>query len=150
MDAIVRSAFVYIALIAIFRVTGKRSLSQITTFDFILLLIISEATQSALVGTDSSITNAMLVILTLIGLDVALGLWKERSPRMATIVDGHPLLLIEDGRLHRDRMQKERVDEAEIMQAAREQRGLERLDQIKHAVLEQHGAISIIAKDGRG
>src|SRR5687767_13514252 len=132
MDSILRSTFVYIALIAIFRVTGKRSLAQITTFDFILLLIISEATQDALIGTDSSITNAMLVILTLIGLDVALGLWKEKSPRMSKIVDGHPLILIENGELHRDRMKKERVDEAEILQAARELRGLERLDQIKH------------------
>jgi uncharacterized membrane protein YcaP (DUF421 family) len=147
MESILRSTVVYIALIAIFRLTGKRSLAQITTFDFILLLIVSEATQQALIGEDYSITNAVLVILTLLGIDVALGVWKERSDAIAKIIDGQPLILIEDGRLHRDRMKKERIDEAEILQAARELCGLERLDQIKHAVLEQHGAITIIPRE---
>ena len=146
MEAILRSTAVYITLIAIFRLTGKRSLAQITTFDFILLLIVSEATQQALIGEDGSITNALLVILTLLGLDVALGLWKVRSEKVARLVDGLPLVLIEDGRLHQDRMKRERIDEAEILQAARELQGLERLDQIKYAVLEQHGAITIVPR----
>lgn len=146
MEAILRSTIVYIALIAIFRLTGKRSLAQITTFDFILLLIVSEATQQALIGQDGSITNALLVILTLLGLDVALGRWKVRSERVARVIDGLPLVLIEDGKLHEDRMKRERIDEAEILQAARELRGLERLEQIKYAVLEQHGAITIVPR----
>ena len=146
MEAILRSTFVYIALIAIFRLTGKRSLAQITTFDFILLLIVSEATQQALIGEDGSITNALLVILTLLGLDVALGLWKVRSEKVARVIDGLPLVLIEDGRMHADRMKRERIDAAEILQAARELQGLERLDQIKYAVLEQHGAITIVPR----
>jgi uncharacterized membrane protein YcaP (DUF421 family) len=148
MDAILQSTCVYIVLIAIFRLTGKRTLAQITTFDFILLLIISEATQAALIGQDDSVTGAVLVILTLIGLDLGLGVWKQHSPAISKLIDGRPLILIQDGHLHRDRMERERIDEAEILQAARESRGLERLDQIKHAVLEQHGTITIIAKDG--
>ena len=146
MEAILRSTAVYITLIAIFRLTGKRSLAQITTFDFILLLIVSEATQQALIGEDGSITNALLVILTLLGLDVALGRWKVRSESVARLIDGLPLVLIEDGRLHEDRMKRERIDEAEILQAARELQGLERLEQIKYAVLEQHGAITIVPR----
>jgi len=148
MDAILQSTCVYVILIVIFRLTGKRTLAQITTFDFILLLIVSEATQAALIGQDESVTGAVLVILTLVGLDLGLGVWKQRSPTVSKLIDGRPLILIQDGHLHRDRMERERIDEAEILQAARESRGLERLDQIKHAVLEQHGTITIVSKDG--
>ena len=147
MDAILRSTLIYIALIVIFRLTGKRSLAQITTFDMVLLLIISEATQQALVGQDYSVTNALLVILTLVGLDVGLGFWKQHSVTVAKALDGLPILLVQDGEMHRDRMDKERVDEGEILQAAREAHGLERMEEIKHAVLEQNGGISIVPRE---
>ena len=147
MHSILRSACVYIALILIFRLTGKRSLAQITTFDMVLLLIISEATQEALIGQDNSITNALLVILTLIGLDLGLGFWKQHSTAVAKMLDGLPILLVQDGELHRDRMDLERVDEGEILQAAREAHGLERMEEIKHAVLEQNGGISIVPRE---
>jgi uncharacterized membrane protein YcaP (DUF421 family) len=147
VDAILRSTLIYIALIVIFRLTGKRSLAQITTFDMVLLLIISEATQQALVGQDYSVTNALLVILTLVGLDVGLGFWKQHSVTVAKALDGLPILLVQDGEMHRDRMDKERVDEGEILQAAREAHGLERMEEIKHAVLEQNGGISIVPRE---
>jgi uncharacterized membrane protein YcaP (DUF421 family) len=147
VDAILRSTLIYIALIVIFRLTGKRSLAQITTFDMVLLLIISEATQQALVGQDYSVTNALLVILTLVGLDVGLGFWKQHSVTVAKALDGLPILLVQDGEMYRDRMDKERVDEGEILQAAREAHGLERMEEIKHAVLEQNGGISIVPRE---
>jgi uncharacterized membrane protein YcaP (DUF421 family) len=150
MEAILRSAAIYLALVILFRLSGKRTLAQITTFDLVLLLIISEATQQALVGRDYSLTNALLVILTLIGIDRLLGLWKQHSKRVSSVLDGTPLVLIEDGELHRRRMDKECVDEEEILHAAREQHGLERLAQVKHAVLEQSGGISIVPKEGEG
>ena len=147
MDAILRSATIYLALVFLFRLAGKRTLARVTTFDFVLLLIISEATQQALVGSDLSVTNALLVILTLIGLDQLLSAWKQRSPRIAKLIEGTPLVLVEAGRMHEDRMEREGVDLAEILHAAREQHGLRRLDEVEHAVLEQSGGISIVPKD---
>ena len=149
MDAVLRGAAVYVFLLIIFRITGKRSLGQITTFDFVLLLIISEATQQALLGKDYSITNAFLVIITLVGLDIGLSLWKQRSPKMDQLLEDRPVVIVEHGRLLKERMARELIDEADVLAAARERQGLERLEQIKFAVLERNGSISIIPQETR-
>lgn len=150
MDAVLRAAVIYLFLLLLFRLAGKRTLAQITTFDFVLLLIVSEATQQALLGDDFSITNAVLVIITLVGLDIALSLWKQRSPAFDRLIDSVPVLILENGRPIQERMQKLRVDEADILTAARELHGLERLDQIKYAVMERSGGISVIPNPGEG
>ncbi len=144
MDSILRGLTMYLFLLLIFRISGKRSLGQITTFDFVLLLIISEATQNALVGKDYSMTNAFLVITTLVGLDIGLSLWKQRSSRVEQLLDGVPLVIVENGRPIKERMDKSRVDENDILTAGRQLFGLERMNQIKYAVLERSGDITII------
>lgn len=146
MGSVLRAVAIYVFLFILFRFAGKRSLAQITTFDFILLLIISEATQNALIGNDYSLTNGFLVITTLIGINIALSLWKQRSPEIEKFLDGVPLVIVEEGRPLKDRMAKARVDEDDVLTAARELQGLERMDQIKYAVLERSGGISIIPK----
>jgi len=146
MDSVLRAAAVYIFLLLVFRLAGNRSVAQITAFDFILLLIISEAIQQAIITDDYSVTNAFLVVTTLMGLDIMLSLWKQRSERFEKFLDGVPLALIENGKLFKDRMSMERVDANDILAAAREMQGLERLDQIKHAVVEASGGITIIPK----
>ncbi len=146
MGSILRGLAVYFFLLILFRVLGKRSLSQITTFDAVLLLIISEAIQQALIDNDNSMTNAFLIITTLLGLDIGLSLLGRRFRIVDRLVDDVPLVLVEDGRVLKDRMTKSRVDETDILQSAR-QEGLERMDQIKYAVLERSGGISIIPKE---
>ena len=149
MEPILRGMTVYLFLLLIFRLTGKRSLDQVTTFDFVLLLIISETTQQALIGEDFSLTNAFLVILTLFGVDQVLSLLKEKSSFVRRWAEGLPLVILENGRPLQDRMRSSQVDEDDILEAARELQGLERLEQIKYAVLERHGAITIIPKDSK-
>jgi uncharacterized membrane protein YcaP (DUF421 family) len=144
MDTVLRGIAVYIFLLLIFRIAGKHSLDQITTFDFILLLIISEATQQALLGKDHSVTRALLVIVTLVGLDIGLSLWKQRSPKIASLLEGKPIVIVEHGKPLQERMDKELVDVTDVLASARERQGLERLEQIKYAVLERSGGISII------
>lgn len=146
MDSVLRAVCVYFFLLLIFRISGKRSLAQITTFDLVLVLIISETTQNALVGDDYSITTALLLIMTLMGIDIALSVWKLRSPLLEKLVDGVPLIIVEDGKPLKERMHKARVDEDDVLTAARELQGLERMEQIKYAVLERSGGISIIPK----
>ena len=149
METVLRAGAIYFVLLVVLRVSGKRSLAQITTFDFVLLLIIGEATQQALIGDDFSITTGLLLVLTIVGIDTALSLIQLRSPVLDRWLDGTPVIILEDGRLLRERMRKSRVDESEILMAARERHGLQRLDEIKHAVLERSGGISIIPKSGR-
>src|SRR5688572_22024296 len=139
MDTVLRSAVVYLVLMIIFRISGKRTLSQITTFDFILLLIISEATQQALVGNDFSIINAVVVIVSLVVMDITFSRIEERWPTFGRVVSGLPVVVVENGRLLEERAKHEGVTLSEILTAGRENHGLERLEQFKYAILERHG-----------
>jgi uncharacterized membrane protein YcaP (DUF421 family) len=147
MDSVLRALAVYVFLLVIFRVAGKRTMAQVTVFDFVLLLIISEATQQAMIGQDFSITNAVLVITTLIGAERGLTWVQRRYKTLDRLLDGLPLVLVEDGKPFDDRLKQERIDISEILAAARQTQGLARLDQIKYAVLEQTGEISIVPKE---
>ena len=144
MDAVLRATAIYLFLMLIFRVSGKRSLGEVTTFDFVLLLIIGEATQQGLLGDDYSVTNGVLVITTLVIIDIGFSLLKQRVPAVDRLIDGVPLVIVEDGKPITDRMRTSRVDEGDILSAARSLQGLERMDQIKYAVLERDGGISIL------
>ena len=146
MESVVRGAAVYVVLLVLFRISGKRSLAQITTFDFVLLLIVAEAIQQALIDTDNSMTNAFLVVMTLLGIDIGLSLVKGRVPGLEKLIDDVPLVLVEDGRPLKERMDKARVDEEDILASARQSQGLERMEQIKYAVLERSGGISVVPK----
>lgn len=144
MDAVLRALAIYAFLLVIMRLSGRRTFGQMTPFDFVLLLVIGESTQQALIGDDFSFTNAVVLITTLIGIDVALSLVKQRSETAERILDGLPLVIVRHGRPLKDLMDRARVDEQDVLHAARMLQGLERLDQIKYAVLETDGSISII------
>jgi uncharacterized membrane protein YcaP (DUF421 family) len=144
MDSVFRAAAIYIFLLIIFRIAGKRTLAEITTFDLLLTLIISEATQQAMIGSDNSVTGAIITISTLVGIDIAFSLLKQRFRKLGRVIDGEPVLVLRDGKILYERAKHERVDKDDILAAARKLHGLERLDQIKYAVVEQGGGISII------
>ena len=146
MDSVLRAVAIYAFLLLVFRITGKRSLAQITTFDFVLLLIIGEATQQALLGDDFSIINACIVIGTLMVLELGLSVVKDRWPTLDRVLESAPLIVVQDGKVLEERVARERVDLDDVLTAARELHGLERLDQIKFAILERSGGISIVPK----
>ena len=147
MESVLRAAVVYLFLLLVFRVAGRRTLSEMTMFDFILMMIVSEAVQEALIGDDRSLVNAAIVIITLIAINIGLSLLKLYFPKMETWLDGRPFIIVEHGKCLLDRMHKARVDKDDILETARTAHGLERLDQIKYAVLERDGQISIIPQD---
>jgi len=147
MDSVLRALTIYVFLLLIFRIAGNRALAQITTFDFVLLLIIGAATRNALIGKVYSMIHAGLLIITLVGADALLSIWKEHSPLIAKWVEGTPVILVENGEPLKEQMKQCRIGESEIMAAARLLQGLERMEQIKFAVLERSGGISIIPKN---
>lgn len=144
MESVLRGLAVYFFLLIIFRISGKRTLSQATSFDLILLLIISETTQQAMVDNDHSITNGVLLIVTLIGTSILLAALKQFFPKLELWLDGQAVIVVDNGKLLKTVMNKTRVDEEDILSAARSLHGLERMDQIKYAILERDGNISII------
>ncbi len=146
MEPVIRGLAVYIFLLIILRISGKRTMAEATAFDVVLLLIISETTQEAMIDSDHSFTNAAILITTLIGADIFLSLAKMKIPFFDPFIDGTAVILMRDGQLLRDRMKRERVDVNDLLEAARQQQGLENLDQIRLAVLERDGQISIVPK----
>ena len=146
MEAVIRGLVVYLILYLIFRVAGKRTLSEMNAFDLLLLLIISEATQEAMIGQDHSIMHAILLIATLVGADITLSLIKQKSRRADRILDSVPLVLVEDGRPIRRHMEKERIDDDDVLESARTNHGICQMEDIHLAILERNGKISIIPR----
>lgn len=146
MDPIIRALVVYISLLVIFRIAGKRSLSQVTTFDLILTLIISEAIQEALVDDDHSLTQAMILVVSLVSFDILLSLMKQRWKLIEKLTDEPPVLIMQDGRVLEEPLRKERVDAPDILHAARQSLGISRLDQLDYAVVEAGGGITVVPK----
>jgi uncharacterized membrane protein YcaP (DUF421 family) len=144
MESIVKAVVVYVVLLVLFRLSGKRTLAEVTPFDLVLLLIISEATQGALVDSDDSMTHALLLVGTLIGLNVLLSGLKTRFQTAERVMDSAPLLIVENGKPIEAHMNKERIDVDDVLDAAREMHGIGSLEEIRYAVLERNGKISII------
>lgn len=146
MDSVLRGAAIYIVLLVILRLSGRRTTAQMTPFDFVLLLIVAETTQQALLGDDFSITNAAVLIVTLFSIDIALSHVKQWLPRAGLLIDGTPTVLICNGKPDERALARARVSIDDVLATAREQQGLERLDQIKFAILEAGSGISVVPK----
>jgi uncharacterized membrane protein YcaP (DUF421 family) len=146
VDAVLRAVAVYLVLMLLFRLSGKRTLSQVTTFDFVLLLVVGEATQQALLGEDFSVMHAAVVIATLIGLDRGSDYFSWRFVAFKRATESVPVVLLDNGKLLEDVMAREHVSADDIMAAARSTRGLEHLEQIAYAIMETSGGISIVPR----
>jgi uncharacterized membrane protein YcaP (DUF421 family) len=146
MESVLRGIAVYVFLWLVFRISGKRTLAQTTPFELVLILIISEVTNQAMVDSDHSLTNAFLLILTLTGMSVLLSLVKHYWPRANRWLDGLPLPLIRNGELIQEHMDKARVDSEEILMSARYTQGVEEMEEIREAAVENDGKISIIPR----
>jgi uncharacterized membrane protein YcaP (DUF421 family) len=146
MESILRAAVIYFIVWLVVRTTGKRTLAQVTVFDFVLLIMISQAGQQALLGDDLSLTNALLIIVTLVGVHLLFTAANYRWPVFDKFANDVPLVLIDDGEILNERMHKSKVSEDDILEQARIAHGLERMEQIKYAVLERTGGISIVPR----
>lgn len=143
-QVILRALVIYLGLLVLFRIAGRRTMAQITPFDLVLLLIISEAIQPALLG-QSSLVEAMILVTTLVGADIVLGEITQRNRRLERLVEGAPVLLVSEGQPIQSRLAATHVTIEDILAAGREN-GLERLEQIRYAILETTRRITVIAK----
>jgi uncharacterized membrane protein YcaP (DUF421 family) len=146
---VARAGAVYVFLLVVFRVAGRRTLSQITNFDLILVLIIGDATQQAVIGEDYTITTGLVAVSTLVLLDVALAKAKHAWRQLDVVADGLPLVLVAHGTPDRASMTSEGIELDDILTAAREAHGLTRLQDVEYAILERSGGISIVPAQPR-
>lgn len=147
MDSVLKALVVYFVLWLLIRLAGRRTLAELSTFDFILFLIIGGATQRALIGQDYSLINAFVVVTTLIVVDILVGLVERDFSFINKIIKGVPTILVDNGHLLTGRMRRSRVTADEILERARSLHGLENLEQVKYAILEASGEISIIPRE---
>jgi uncharacterized membrane protein YcaP (DUF421 family) len=146
MEPVFRAIGCYLLLLFVIRLSGKRGLAQVTIFDLILLLLISQTVGQAVIGNDSSFTGAAIITITLVVINRGNDTLAHRWANMSHVLEDAPLILIENGTVHEDRMTRMKIRLDDILEQGRLDEGVERLDQIKHAILERSGMISIIAK----
>lgn len=143
MDAVLRGLAIYLVLLLLFRLAGKRSLRQATNSDLLLLLFVGEVTQQALVSREFSLRIVVAIIIVLFALSRVLDFMSTRSKRDQ---GDRPLVLVDNGEALHDRMGQARLTPEDIMFEARESHGLQRMEQIEYAVLGKSGSIAIIPR----
>jgi uncharacterized membrane protein YcaP (DUF421 family) len=144
-EFIARAVVVYIFLLAILRLTGKRQVGQLAPFDLVLLLVLSNALQNSMNGGDNTVTGGVISAVTLISLNYLLGYITFRSKKMGRFIEGRPQVIIHNGNVYRDVMERERLTHDELDAAVR-QAGCASIDEVHFAILENNGQISVRAR----
>src|SRR5437868_5829480 len=145
MDLTIRAAVLFCFVYLLTRVIGRRELSSLEPFDLILLIVIGDAIQQGLTQDDYSVTGALTVVGTFAVLQVLISYLSFKFPRLRPALDGEPIVVVQDGKPVERNLTRERLTVEEVLEEARQQQD-ERLDDIKWAVLETSGKISIIPK----
>lgn len=146
MEPVLRALAAYTLLFLLVRFTGKRTVAQITTFDLVLLIVVGQGIQYGLVGENYSVTNAAIVVGTLVAVDLLVSRVAHRFEPLARWIDGAPLIVAAHGATLKARAGRAGITEQDILERARLLHGLERMEQVKFAILERSGEISIIPK----
>lgn len=144
-EFVLRAVAVYVALLVMVRLSGKRSVGQFTPFDMILLILLGTAVQNSLIGEDVSLVGGLLLAATLIALNHAVGWVTARSRRIHGLLEGRAVKIIEDGVLDKERLRKEGVSEMDLDEALR-RAGLEHVSEVRRGWLETDGHITLIKK----
>lgn len=140
---VARSAIVYVAIVAALRLAGKRELGQMTVFDLVVVLLIANAVQNAMTGPDFSVQGGILAAFVLLAMNRVVALLRLHGGRWGRLIEGTPTVLVEDGDLIEPHLRREGLERAELEMVVREH-GVDSLSQVKLAVLETDGSISIV------
>ena len=146
---LLRAVAIYVLVMLLVRLSGKRAVGQFTPFDLVLLILLGNAVQNGLNGGDNSLTGAALLAICLIALNYAVALVAARSPGARRLIEGEPVILARDGKVHRDVLHRELVSNADFHEAMREA-GCTNIERIRLATLETNGRISIVLTDENG
>jgi uncharacterized membrane protein YcaP (DUF421 family) len=147
VDLVARAVVVFVVVFLVTRVVGRRELSTMEPFDLILLIVTGDLVQQGVTQSDYSLTGALTVIATIALLTVALSYVSFKVPRLRPLLDGEPLVLVQDGEVIERNLRRERITIEELRAAARQQQ-IGSLAKVRFAVLETSGAISFIPVDG--
>lgn len=143
---VLRASAIYVLVMVLMRLSGKRAVGQFTAFDLILLILIGNAVQNGINGGDNSLTGALIMASTLILLNYAVAWLTSRSSRIERLVEGEPVVLARDGKVYRHVLRRELVSDEDFQKALR-QSDVEDLAEVRVALLENNGHITVITRD---
>lgn len=145
-EVVLRTAVVYLFVVAAIRISGKREVGQMSVLELVVILVISDAVQNSMVGENTTLWGGLVAVVTLLALDFTIKWVAGRSRRLRDVIEGEPRLLVRDGRLLERALRGEKVDADEVRAAVRSH-GLARVEDVRLAVLETDGSISVIPLD---
>ena len=144
-EYVLRAVVVYVVLLGMIRLSGKRTMGQFTPFDVLLIVLLGNAVQNALLGADQSLIGGLLLATVLIALNWTTGFISSRSRAAERVIEGVPVVLASDGRLYEDVLRRQLVSRNDFDEALR-QNGELRLEDVRLAILETDGRISVVGK----
>lgn len=146
LEIALRAVIIYVVVLIGIRLTGKREVGQMTPFDLVLLVLIANAVQNAMVGPDTSVTGGLVAAGTLLLANALVSYLVWRYKKVRKLVEGTPTLLIHSGKIIKRNLAKEKVPLEALHQALREH-GIEKVEEVKLAVLEIDGSISVLKNE---
>lgn len=144
IEIVGRSLVVYVAVLAGLRLGGRRELGQLTPFDLVVILLVANAVQNAMVGADTSLQGGLVSAATLLAVNAALARLRLRSVRVRQLVEGVPIVLVQHGELVTANLHREGITEDEVVAAVREHGAIGDLSEVQLAVLETDGSVSVV------
>lgn len=148
VEIILRSAVVYIALFVGLRLMGKRELGQMTVFDLVVVLLLANAVQNAMVGPDTSLWGGLIAAAVLLVLNKSVAGLRLHSGAWGRLLEGTPTVLVQSGQFLDPALRKEGIERVQVVMAMREH-GIGDLEEVQLAVLETDGSISVVPKETR-
>ena len=145
MDIVLRAVALYVFVVFIMRIIGRREISTLTPFDLVLLIVLGDAIQQGLTQDDYSVTGAIVAVSTLAVMQVITSYISYRVKPFRKILKGEPIILIEDGKLLNQNMRRERITADDVAEEMRTQQ-IATFDEVQWAILESNGTISFIKK----
>jgi uncharacterized membrane protein YcaP (DUF421 family) len=145
MDLVIRATVVFFFIFLITRIAGRRELSDLEPFDFILLVVLGDLVQQGITQSDASVTGTLIVISTITLLSVAVSWVSFRSRRIRVATEGQPIVLVQDGQIIERNMRRERLTRGDLEEEARGQQ-IASLADVRWAILESNGKISFLTQ----
>ena len=149
MDIVIRAAVIFVFVYLLTRLLGRRELSSLEPFALILLVVLGDLVQQGVTQNDSSLTGAILAISTIGLLTVALSYLSFKFKRLRPVLNGEPIVLVEDGKLIEDNLKRQRLTREEIGAEARLE-GIAAIEDVRWAILETNGRISFVKREDEG
>src|SRR3954447_8362405 len=146
-DFVIRGVIVYVFLLVLLRLTGKRQVGQLAPFDLVLLLVLSNAVQNAMNGGDNSVTGGILSATTLVGINLVVGQLTYRSKGLEALIEGRPVMLIHNGHIDQKALRGVQMTMHELECALRTE-GVAGPEQVHFAMLENNGHLTVVCKKG--